>query len=282
MASIVKKFSQHFKTLTAFSKEIGIEVKTLNKASSKYLSHRARYYNYEKNESPYTKGVDSDHIKIYPIDKEKSFAFAFHYSEVEKPLIVVTIRTGQKEDYQFEAAQYSEESFKDKMNQFLKVLQVLKDSSTLSKATLESSIRANFIKGQEINYTLEKDLVKQKINQEILLLKAKNKRNLDLKTELKEEIKSKKELLDKKVKEARKDFKIKELQEQLDKAWSEVKKISDKLENQLQIDADSRSLYQVERDLSDYKSQLVKIVEKHSNHLPKNIKADIKKEFIEN
>ena len=76
--SIVKKFSDQIKSLNTMLSKHGYTQVALNRSEPKSIP-----YAWRDNTSGETKGVDSDHIKIFTFPSgHKSFAFAFNFTNL--------------------------------------------------------------------------------------------------------------------------------------------------------------------------------------------------------
>lgn len=142
--SVIKKFSNHFKEITKMTK---INPTALNHSEPSYRA-------YGEN----TKGVDADHIKIFKINMDNSFAFAFYNTigeHTEHPYFVVTYKNAVTG---IVSTIYKQELFKEKINQFISILKVLAESGTLNDKTLEKTFKSNFIKSSEENPEIKKDV----------------------------------------------------------------------------------------------------------------------------
>lgn len=122
--------------MTKLKKAIGgiiTNEKALNKSQPKY-NPRASYYG----ENSYSKGVESDFIRIYETSEDKSFAFAFNNIElgVDKTLIIVSTKEGKD----IESRVFSYNDVKAKIAEATRTVALLKDLGTLSEESLYLSL----------------------------------------------------------------------------------------------------------------------------------------------
>jgi len=106
--SLVQKYSDQLKKMVSLLSGLNIRVSSLNYSPAKYNP-------YGKN----SKGVESDHLKIYHIAKYKSFGFGFNYTKVDAPYVMTTFKSGEE----IVSSKYSEVAFKEKLKQFLSLNQ---------------------------------------------------------------------------------------------------------------------------------------------------------------
>lgn len=270
--TIVKKFSDSLKNLTQVLKPLGVQVIALNGSKPKYIP-----YHYSS-DSSYTKGVDSDHIKIFQLSKEKSFAFAFNFTKSATPFIMVTTKTkGKKDQETFNSSKLNEEGFKVSLKSFISKLKLL---DSLDENTVLTLVESEFIQGREYDSSTEVLEAVNKVEKDVLLLEAKRKSNIIKKRELEESLAANKKIMDSKVKEAKALHQVAELEKQLKAAQKEVQKVKDKYSKSLKITDEENKLSQINKDLYSHSSEVEKIIAEKTKHLPKAGVDKVKKAVI--
>lgn len=261
--TIVKRFSDSLKNLTLELKSLNIQVIALNGSKPKYIP-----YNYSS-DSSYTKGVDSDHIKIFQISKTQSFAFAFNFTKSEVPFIMVTTKYDKKNNEVFHGSKLNEETFKTCLKSFIKKIKDWNSTNSLTPDLLISLVHSEFISGREYDSSAEVLEAVSKSEKEVLLLETKRKSNLVRKKELETSLLSNKKVLEAKVNEAKVLHKVSELEKQLKAAQKEVQKVKDKYSKSLKITDEENLLSQVNKELNAHQSEVDKIVYEKTKHLPR-------------
>lgn len=107
------------------------KIHSLSKSKPKYKSY-----------GEYTKGVESDFIKIYEVTNDKSFAFTFNgiTSDTSKTLITTSIKIGDN----IISTVDSFDQFKNKLKSLLSVLEVLNSMVYIDEKSLLDAIDKNF------------------------------------------------------------------------------------------------------------------------------------------
>jgi hypothetical protein len=193
--TIVKRLSNQLKKVTDL---LQVKVVGLNRVEPKYNSHSPEGR---------TKGVDSDHIKIFQLAPDKSFAFAFFYASAKPPYVMASMKLGQT----LTSAQYSEVTFKEKLNDFVKLLEILKESNNLNPKSAESTFLTNFIKGKEYNPTEAVDETMARIKDRMKAIKKKYVTKIEKKNKLVLDLEKKKTEIQAKVAKAQEKENIEEL-----------------------------------------------------------------------
>lgn len=132
MISSVKKLKHYLDILTV---EFGTHT-DLNKSSSKYNRCNGNY----------SKGVESDYIRIYKMNKINNldFNFALSFTNPEdstKSLIQMTYKLG---DTVFNGKIYKFEDFKDKLKEFINAISILKSLKSKSSEAVKTTIYTIF------------------------------------------------------------------------------------------------------------------------------------------
>lgn len=265
--SIVKKFSDQFKQISILT---GIKPVALNKTDPKYIPYHNRY----ASDFSYTKGVDSDHIKIFKLDAKTSFGIAFYYDQIAAPMIRVTIK--KEDDHNWASAQFSEPAFKEKMKQFVKLLKILNDAKMITAATVESTVLANFIKDHEVSDDDSVQGTMKLINQEVAQLKAKYQKRIEENKQLEQDLVHKKSQITKAVDKIKAKHNLSELQTKWDAAWAEIHKTEEKESSKLKISELETKVRHSSWALIEYHREVEKVVEQHSATLPKHLKLKVK------
>jgi hypothetical protein len=240
--TMMSKVSNQMKELSQLLK---IPALSLNKASEKA---RSRY-----GDKP-TKGVDSDHIKIFQLQPKRSLGFSFNYASVSTPFVMVTLKVNDN----IQSSQYSEDAFKKKLNDFIKILNILKTSNTLNLETAEATFVAQFIKGNEYDPAVA-------INDAVARITSKIK---DINQ--KHEVKLAKET-------AEKAEKLKELRKAYEDAQTRVNEIVEKLETQLKMDETEKKSRRLSMELYDYRNEVNNIMIAELVTVPKKDREAVNK-----
>jgi hypothetical protein len=134
----IKKLKDHFEKLKGFfGKPID-----LNKSSPKNDS----YHEYQ------SKGVESDFVRIFKINKERfiesSFAFSFTNPEdSEKTLIAMSLKiknTMNNQEELLNGSLYNVIQMKDKIREFVKVLELLKKINNYNPESVQEAVKTIF------------------------------------------------------------------------------------------------------------------------------------------
>jgi hypothetical protein len=259
MPTIMSKTSQQVKDL---NKVLGnlVSLVTLNHAKPK---DDYRRYNYSGSG---TKGVKSDHIKIFQFqDQKKSFAFSYHFNSVDHPVVVVSIKDGDN----INSAKYSEATFRQKLNQFVPLVQTLKDAEALTHTSLEKIVYSHFIKNSDVNskntLATRVNLIKESLKKE----KNKSSKLLNEVEVLKLEIESIEAKVKHGVSMKRKSLKIEEMRKSLELACVELEEYATQLKKTLNSDATKTKLVKNEAKLNSFASHINEAINKQSLGLTK-------------
>jgi hypothetical protein len=253
--SLVKQFSQQLKTLQEFLAPLGVTVKGLNHVKERFNSYHGEM----------TKGVDSDHIKIFKLSEDSSFGIAFYFATVSNPYLMVTHKVGKK----IVSSQYKPEGFKQKLNQFITLLKVLKSSNNLTVKSVESTFIANFIQEQEYDEKAAVTEVVKTLSDNLKTVKAKYIKKVEAKNAFAHSLKEKKQKSDKAIADLHAKHNIPELKKKLDDAMSLVFAEEDKLMKEDNNLEDRRKLFQLEQACYPYEREVEKIINDGVASLPK-------------
>lgn len=263
--SIVKKFSDQIKNLNTMLSARGYKQTALNKASAKYNS-----YAWRDGGSSESKGVDSDHIKIFTFPSgHKSFAFAFNFTNLETPIIIATF----KQNEVIKAAKYSELTFKEKIKQFNTLVKVLGESASLNEQTLEGTFISTFIKDNEVDPAAEVSAAQDRIIEKVKPLEIKYQEQIELKKKQSLSVKNTKTTIANKVQAERVKLEYDKIKAQWESVCDQLEKFEEKLESQLQLKTKENDLRKTSWELNDYNSQVDKIILAETHLLPKKSKS---------
>lgn len=262
--SIVKKFSDQIKSLNTMLSKHGYTQVALNRSEPKSIP-----YAWRDNTAGETKGVDSDHIKIFTFPSgHKSFAFAFNFTNLENPLIITTF----KENEVIKAAKYSEISFKEKLKQFNTLVKVLGESSSLNEQTISGTFVSTFIKDNEVNTALEVSNSQEKILEKAKELDLKYQDQIELKKKQTLAVKNTKTTIANKVAAEKTRLEYDKIKAQWELVHDQILKFEKGLESQLQLDTKENDLRKTSWELNSYNSQIDKIILAETHSLPKKDK----------
>ena len=269
--TLMQKYQNQFKALGVLLKPLNINPVGLNKTAPKYKP-------YSYGESSYTKGVDADHIRIFPLSKDVSFAFSFYYEQMNEPIIRATIKRGET-IYPEDTAQFNPDSFRVKLNDLVKLLTVLDRAKQLTVASLESTVKTLFL--SEGSFSLEKEVIEvtSKIKDQLIPVKLKNQQVIKDYSALSKTVKEKKSALDAGVTQAEKDHNVASLRKQLEKALQQVQKVEKELTKQMGLESLEKQLMQTKWDFESYQRVVRELVTKNARHLPKEIQEKILSEL---
>lgn len=267
--TLMQKYQNQFKSLGTLLKSLNINPVTLNKTAPKY-----KPYAYSYGDSSYTKGVEADHIRIYPLSKDVSFGFAFYYENITEPVIQVTIKRGET-IYPEDMSQYHPESFRVKLNELVKLLTVLQGAKQLTVASLESTVKTLFLTDSSYSLTKEVEDVTAKVKEQLVPIKAKHKQEIVDYNALSKTLQDKKAALDAGVLQAEKDHNVAALRKQLNKAQNEVDKIQKALTTKLNLESLEKDFYKAKWAFESYQRIVKDMVTKNARHLPKEIQEKI-------
>jgi hypothetical protein len=265
--TLMQKYQNQFKSLGTILKPLNITPVALNKTAPKYKP-------YSYGESSYTKGVEADHIRIFPLSKDISFAFAFYYDNVTNPLIMVTIKRGET-IYPEDTAQYHPEAFRVKLNELVKLLTVLQKAKQLTPSALESTVKTLFLSEGSYSLTKEISTVTEKIEDQLISLRRKHQQTIKDYSALSTTVAEKKSALTAAKIQAEKDHNVAALQKQLDKALKEVQKIEKALSKKMDLDKLEDQLRKLKWDYESYQRMVKDVVTKNARHLPKDVQEKI-------
>lgn len=265
--TLMQKYQNQFKALGVVLKKINIEAKGLNKSSPKYKP-------YSYGESSYTKGVEADHIRIYPLTGDESFAFAFYFENIAEPVIMVTIKRGEN-IYPEDTARYNPEGFRVKLNELVKLVTVLSNAGQLSVKSLESTVKTLFLEAGTYSLTKEVADVTQKIKDQLVTLRLKNEQLINDYQALSKTVKVKQDTLKEGVNEAERLHNVVKLRKDLEKALEQVQKVERELTKKLNLESLEKQLRQTKWDYEYYQRTVEALVSKNARHLPKEIQKKI-------
>jgi hypothetical protein len=272
--TLMQKYQNQFKALGTLLKPLNINPVGLNKTSPKYKP-------YSYGESSYTKGVAADHIRIFPLSKDESFAFAFYYENMVDPVIMVTIKRGEN-IYPEDTAQYNPEGFRVKLNELVKLLTVLQKAKQLTVASLESTVKTLFLSAG--SYSLDQEIkeVTTKVKDQLGPIKQKNQQVIKDYSALKKTVQEKKDLLADEVRQAQRDHNVITLRKQLEQALTQVEKIEKTMTKKLNLESLESQLRKLKWDFESYQRTVRDLVVKNSRHLPKEVQEKILAEIDKN
>jgi hypothetical protein len=250
--STVKRLKHYFDILTTeFGKHFDF-----NKTSPKYNQYSGEY----------TKGVESDYIRIYRMGliNKKQFSFGFSITNPEdsdKSLIQVNYKIGEEVS---SGKIYKFENFKEKMKEFVNLIAILKGINNKNSEAIKQSIHTIFEFDSQKSTDLE------------ILKECKSKileNSKELENSLKKSVKSYNSIKEKLVNSNKeienfKNTRVKELG--IDKLELELKKLREILSKELKeqnLKYKTQTLLLEERNLS-YK---VREIEQKKNHSIKSI-----------
>lgn len=258
--SVIKKFSNHFKEITKFTK---INPTALNHSEPSYRA-------YGEN----TKGVDADHIKIFKINMDNSFAFAFYNTigeHSEHPYFVVTYKNAVTG---IVSTIYKQDSFKEKINQFISILKVLSESGTLNDKTLEKTFRSNFIKATEENIEIKKDVDTAIATVESISIKydAQREKGILKKSRLEKSLATGESDITKQVSDLQKELGFEEIEKQYKSCVEKINSKKRALEEKHKIKTIKKELEDIRYEQSSLKSREENEVSQALKKFPKVIR----------
>ena len=137
----MKKLQDHFTRLNEFLLPIASKLE-LNKTEPKYNRN-----NFDS--SVYTKGVESDFIRIYQDTKTDKLSFAFAFNNFNPDISKTEITVSIKNDKKFEAVHMNFDAFKDKLKGYLSILEVLNKTNSLNFESCVQALKSVFVFSQE-------------------------------------------------------------------------------------------------------------------------------------
>lgn len=119
-------------------------------ASKLELNKTEPKYNYNSfDSSVYTKGVESDFIRIYQDTKSEKLSFAFAFNNFNPDISKTEITVSIKNDKKFEAVHMNFDSFKEKLKGYLSILEVLNKTNSLNFESCVQALKSVFVFSNE-------------------------------------------------------------------------------------------------------------------------------------
>lgn len=138
----MKQFQDHFNRLNTYLGAIANKVE-LSKTAPKYNRYNSDF------SSSYTKGVESDFIRVYQDTKSDKLSFAFAFNNFTPDINKTEISISIKKDKTFECVHMNIATFKEKMNGYLAILGVLEKSNSLNFESAVQSLKSIFVISNE-------------------------------------------------------------------------------------------------------------------------------------
>lgn len=232
----------------SFEKLINIKPVGLNHVEPKYIG----YYNWRDDSQEYTKGVESDFIKLYDLNNQKSFGVAFHYKnrnnntqlEIQDVEVSVTFKTNDIID----SVKLPFNSFSKEFNSIVKELK----TSNIKPKLIEKVIKDRFINNNKLKdafhnqFTETLNQYEEKIKKTQKEIKSLKK----IKKEIKSEIKENTDQYNNELSKLTEFQKVKKLDEELKKAKKALSKKEGKLRGQFKLDDLSNKQEEISNEIS--------------------------------
>jgi hypothetical protein len=266
MATFVKKFSQQMKTIEESIQSLNVKVVGLN-----HVERKSSRYNHDGDYL--TKGVDSDFVKIFQIGVGLNFAFSFFFNKVDEPYIVASFKQNSKIT---SSANYKEESFKKNLNQFVKLLKILKTADSLTSKSVISTFISTFLDGYEFNEREAISSVIAAVTPEIKKLKLKYDSKIKEKENTSKTVSSKKLKIKKAVDNVKKELNIDCLKQKYDEALSMVWALEEKLKKEAKLSNYEKKEYQLNISINEYNREVELALSKALQNVPKDYRKSIR------
>ena len=261
------KFSHQFKEIKNILKDNLSHFKDtcLNKAEARYNWHSTYSKGYQ------TKGVQSDFIRIFSLNKNLSVAFSFNEIETEDCFIVATLKDGEN----IRGSKDTVKNTKERVRRFLEQLKTLVDIDECKEEKVKIIFNKVFI--EENPYDERKDLKTTIDRAEKKILKLKNNtqaKNIEKRQQDQDKIANK---IEKQLKDARKRYNLDEIQKQYNQAFQKFRKYEEKLEKTQMFKDHKKGLRELERLKYSFNQKVRAVIEKELQTLPKHLRAEAQK-----
>lgn len=269
--SFVTKYKNQMKAFKEEIRSLGISVTELNKSEPK---SRTSYNGISHDR----KGVDSDHIKIFKLDSNKSFAFSFNYSKpIEKPFVVVTSKQGKEI---ISSVKNTEHEFAEKFKKLIASCKELKANNQLTKDTLELTVKEVFIKGQELDLNQVKTESEASIDSKIEELTKPYQEQLTISENLNSKIKIVQAEVSDEYKKYEKELGIPELERKLKLAKNKLQAKVKKLDDKLSLTKLLKERDDVHYDLMKYRGELRRLIIEETDKVVKPLRYELREKLL--
>lgn len=265
--TIMSKFAQQFTEIQTLT---NTKVVALNKADPKYIRFNAFL------DSSYTKGVESDHIKIFKINESQSFAFAFYYINIDSPYLMINF----KEEEDIVSAKYSVETAKTKVNEFIKILKVLSKSKQINADNIQNSFKVIFLEGKTEELKQELEDIELSFDNEFSKLLAKNKIKLEKFHLANDEYNEAVNKINKSVETKQKSLKINEIKEQLRQAEEELTKHKATMRVKVDLREKEANKILATKDIMNTADDAKKLMNTLLQKVPKSLSQKVKDKML--
>lgn len=260
MSTLMSRFSNQFKAINAIMDRNRIKRVELNKAKPRF----------NPLDGNMTKGVDSDHLKIYEINSNLNFGFAFNYTNGENS-ITVTIKRKDKEF--FDSAIFDPNWFKQHLNDFVNLITKLSTEKRLTALALEDVVVTNFISVNKLDVqSIIKENTKsltKKVNdlkKENQKIQEKQNSKIDHLENLAKEHKAKLDAL-------KEELDFERIRKEYDKASAKISKLAEKFYAE-EFQA-KRSFSELDKEVSQFDRKIQDLMDKETEKLPKFIREQV-------
>lgn len=259
--TILKRHRDLFKELT--------QILTVDaKLSSTCLNKKAPSSYYDFSGSHQTKGVESDHIKIFRLNPTKTFALAFYFDKGH-------LATIKENDSVMASNKYDDEAFILKVKDFMNKLKLLKATNNLDVSSIEAAVKKIFIENNQFDEAKETKSVEKAIADKISKIGNDFPKEMGNLHALHRKMGQDKTSLLKKRIELTKELGIKELEGKLEKAKSTLERRLEKYKQELKIEETTIAIQNSKESFKDYENKVSSIIKEEIKHLPKNLKEEV-------